>query len=662
MKRILFLSLFLLLSFGYNFAQQAGYPVKEYLSQINISSVSVSPNGKYIAVITRNDDFDKNKTIKRLWHYEINDQAQVVSKNEIPIYNNTVSRLQWTKDSDFLVFKSKDSLGSDLFKVSSLTPKLITPLFANRATLKKISDFTILDDNTVIYYNTFTPIKTKKDSITLKFPEEKVIRHTVFKSFCFGSEVIDSLFTLPVNVSYFEISPDKSKMIYTNYDRPNFYSSETYANSHTYIIDSKTGKQELQLTNDKIWDDSWWLSNDKVLSLFSGNPESKTYTISDDDLYLTDLKTGTRKRWITSFDGSISSLVEWKNQETIISSNISTSSNFFKYKKGGFEKITDLKGRIMNFTLNRGKNLMAFSMIKNNMFEEVYIARSVKELNNPIKISDFNTNLNAYNTPEIEKITWKNSDGEIIEGVAIWPPGKKRAKNLPLVVDIHGGPWSSRTESITLGGLQYYYYPSLLASKGFVALLPNYRGSTGRGQGFIDAINGGPRTKPTDDIITGVQYMIDQGWVDKNNMIVKGASYGGSLTNSIIGETDIFKAALPSCGVWDEFADVGVGDGDVSEFVRYEGIKSWQNPELYRKESPIYNATKINTPTLITHGEKDVRVPTMNAYSMYYTLKDRGIKTELLIYKGEGHIYRKPSSKLAKVKAELKFIHSYIKL
>ncbi|WP_024768384.1 alpha/beta hydrolase family protein [Aquimarina macrocephali] len=650
------------LVYGQKSTIEVGYPVEEYLSQINISNISISPNGKYIAIVTNENDFKENKIQKRLWQYEIDEKDNVIAKIEVPIFKNTISQLKWTSNSDFLLFKSKDNIGYNLFKISPKNPLIITPVINSKERLKKLYSYSVLDNNQIVFCEKISVIKPKTNSSFIKLPKENLIRHTVFKTFKLGSKIIDSLFTIKANVSYFEISPNKENIVYSNYKTKSYFSNDVYSESHTYIINSKNGSLIKQLTKDMVWDRSRWFTNDKVISMFTGDPQKNKNNRSFDQLYFIGLDNNTKKL-IKNFKGKIQGFVTLKDKTVLINAEESTSSNLFIYKEDSFKKISDFKGTINNFTTNNNeKKLFAFSMVKNDSFEEVYIARSTEGLKTPIKITNFNEKLNSYPKPEIEKIIWKNSTGETIEGVLMWPPGKKGSKNLPFVVDIHGGPMSSRSEAITVNKLQYYYFASLLASKGFLVLQPNYRGSTGRGQEFVDAIIGNPKTKPTDDVLKGVEYVINEKWVDRNRMVVKGASYGGNLTNMIIGETTLFKVALTSCGIWNEIANFGTNDGDVNKNILFNNIKVWENPTLYRKESAIYNATKIKTPTLITHGEKDSRVPTSNAYAMYYTLRDLGVKTELLIFKGEGHVYRKPSNKLAKVKAELDFINKYINL
>ncbi|MFD2563483.1 alpha/beta hydrolase family protein [Aquimarina rubra] len=636
-----------------------GYDVKEYLSQVSVNTISISPNGNYIAVITSYDDLEKNSTEKMLWYYEINDQGKAISKTKIEFFNNTISQLNWTNDSRYLIFKAKDSIGYSLFKTPNNNPTKVTPLLKEREKLKELSYYKILDATTLVFLESKKKNEDKSQKDILSFPKAKNEIHTIFKKINFETGKIDSLFTLEKNVVHFDISPDKKNILYSNYNYSTYFDNNSYADSHTYLIDATNGELKKQLTNDYVWDESNWFGEDKILSHFSGNPKIKHYNSVFNWLSIINPTNGDQKK-LGNFKGRIRNYITLEGSKIILNAQQSTTSNFYFYKDGRFERISDHKGTISNFENDNDKNLMAFSMITNSSFEEVYIARTIEELKNPIKISDFNSSLSAQPNPEIEKISWKNSSGEIIEGVLMWPPGKKGVKNLPFVVDIHGGPRSSRSEAISLGGLHYYYAPSLLASKGFLVLLPNYRGSTGRGQEFVDSLNGYPSSRPSDDILTGVAYILAKKWANKDKMVIKGASYGGQLTNWIIGNTDIFKVALPSCGIWNERASFGTGDGDIGQLIKFNQLHYWNNPELFDKESAFLYAKNIKTPTLITHGGKDVRVPTHNAYAMYYTLKELGAPVELLIYKNEGHIYRKPSNKLHKVEAELLFIEKHL--
>jgi dipeptidyl aminopeptidase/acylaminoacyl peptidase len=260
--------------------------------------------------------------------------------------------------------------------------------------------------------------------------------------------------------------------------------------------------------------------------------------------------------------------------------------------------------------------------------------------------------------PEIEAIRWPNGEGDEIEGVLYWPPGRRGEANLPLIVDIHGGPWSVRTEN--LGPFGFAYYPALLASRGYLVLEPNYRGGTGRGDAFLHAIEGYSCSRPATDVLTGVDYLIQQGWADPDRMGVMGYSYGGLMTNCLITKTDRFRAAASGAGLWNDISYFGTADNFIQNDVRNLGEAPWENLQNYWEESAIGGAGNITTPTLIVIGGADRRVPTTQGYELYRALVRLGVPAELLIFPGEDHGFVQPAHKLTKVRAEIRWLEHYV--
>jgi dipeptidyl aminopeptidase/acylaminoacyl peptidase len=190
-------------------------------------------------------------------------------------------------------------------------------------------------------------------------------------------------------------------------------------------------------------------------------------------------------------------------------------------------------------------------------------------------------------------------------------------------------------------------------------LEPNYRGGTGRGDSFLRSINGYASSRPTTDVLKGVDYLIAQGWADQNRMGVMGYSYGGILTNYIITQTNRFHVACSGAGVWNWISDFGTSIyGFFDEF--WFDKTPWENFPNYWNESAISGAGKIQTPTLITDGEADRVCATSQSYELYRALVRQGVSTEFLVFPGEEHIFQKPSHKLTKVKAEIAWLDHYL--
>jgi dipeptidyl aminopeptidase/acylaminoacyl peptidase len=231
---------------------------------------------------------------------------------------------------------------------------------------------------------------------------------------------------------------------------------------------------------------------------------------------------------------------------------------------------------------------------------------------------------------EVEKTRFKSSDGTAIEGFVIKPPGFKKGKRYPVILDIHGGPQSQYDHS-------FHFEAQLYAANGYLVVHPNPRGSTGYGQEFCLAIWqdwGGP---DYDDVMAAVDDVIDRGWGDPDRMAVMGWSYGGMLTNHVITKTDRFKAAATGASATLYVTNYG-----------HDMYQRWWDQELglpwdpearerYEKISPFNAVENVVTPTLIMGGEKDWNVPIINSEQLYIALKKLGVETKLVVYPDEYH-------------------------
>jgi dipeptidyl aminopeptidase/acylaminoacyl peptidase len=244
-----------------------------------------------------------------------------------------------------------------------------------------------------------------------------------------------------------------------------------------------------------------------------------------------------------------------------------------------------------------------------------------------------------------EVIRWPSEDGTEIEGVLHKPADYDPGKRYPLLVVIHGGPVWVSYPSLTYS----YVYPIWhWVNQGAVVLLPNYRGSAGYGEEFRSLNVRNLGVGDAWDVLSGVDYLIDQGIADPDHMGAMGWSQGGYISAFLTTHTDRFKAISVGAGIsnWMTY----YVNTDIHPFTRqYLKATPWSDPEIYERTSPITNITNASTPTLIQHGEFDRRVPTPNAYELYQGLQDVGVETKLIIYKGFGHGITKPKERLAAV-------------
>jgi dipeptidyl aminopeptidase/acylaminoacyl peptidase len=229
-------------------------------------------------------------------------------------------------------------------------------------------------------------------------------------------------------------------------------------------------------------------------------------------------------------------------------------------------------------------------------------------------------------------VTWHN-EGLRLEGLLTVPPASVAKPPYKLLLHPHGGPHSRSARG-------FNFVAQVFAAHGYAVFEPNYRGSHGYGQKFIDADRfdfGGGDVR---DILSGIDHLVKKGLVDRDRQFVYGSSYGGFLTCWLVGHTRQFRAAVAQNAVTD--MTVMWGTSDIRNWVEWEVGNPWKNPAALREHSPLTYADKVRTPTLVLHSRDDRRVPLANGLLFYHALKERGVPTQMVVYPGEGHVIRQP--------------------
>ncbi len=257
-----------------------------------------------------------------------------------------------------------------------------------------------------------------------------------------------------------------------------------------------------------------------------------------------------------------------------------------------------------------------------------------------------------------ELVRWKSQDGEEIEGVLIKPADFDPKKKYALVTIIHGGPTGTDRPILLQPDLRYY--PSdLFAAKGALVLKVNYRGSAGYGERFRRLNEKNLGVGDAWDVLSGIDHLVQQGFVDENRLGSMGWSQGGYISAFLTTSTTRFKAISVGAGIsnWATY----YYNTDITPFtIHYLGDDPADHPEVYRKTSPMSYVKGAKTPTLIQHGENDRRVPIANAYELRQGLEDRGVPVAMVVYKGFGHGITKPKSMRAVIRHNLDFFDHHL--
>ncbi|HEV8435765.1 MAG TPA: S9 family peptidase [Thermoanaerobaculia bacterium] len=233
---------------------------------------------------------------------------------------------------------------------------------------------------------------------------------------------------------------------------------------------------------------------------------------------------------------------------------------------------------------------------------------------------------------------WTGADGAKIEGHLVTPPYFDPNKRYPALVLIHGGPQGAWSDAWS-----YRWNPEIFASRGYVILMPNPRGSTGFGQQFTEEISGDWGGRVYTDIMNGVDALAALPYVDGSRIGAAGASFGGYMIDWIVGHTDRFKALLSHDGVFNLVSMYGATEELWFPEFEFKG-NPYDNPELYEKWSPSNYVKNFKTPTLVVQGELDFRVPIDQGLQLFTALQRRGVPSKMLIFPDEGHWVLKPQN------------------
>ncbi len=256
-----------------------------------------------------------------------------------------------------------------------------------------------------------------------------------------------------------------------------------------------------------------------------------------------------------------------------------------------------------------------------------------------------------------EVVQWKSSDGRSIEGLLTYPAGYQAGKRVPLLVVIHGGPAGVWLR--TFIGSSSPYPVAAFASRGYAVLRPNVRGSSGYGREFRHANKADWGGGDYRDIMAGVDYLIGQGIADPERMGVMGWSYGGYMTSWVVTQTKRFRAASVGAGVTNLMSFTGTAD--IPSFVPdYFGGEYWHVFDRWKAHSAMFNVRGISTPTLIQHGEADVRVPISQGYEFYNALKRQNVPVKMVVYPRQPHGVQEPKMMLDVMQRNVEWFDRWI--
>ncbi|HEX4949224.1 MAG TPA: S9 family peptidase, partial [Blastocatellia bacterium] len=386
-----------------------------------------------------------------------------------------------------------------------------------------------------------------------------------------------------------EVSPDGKWIAYVGYDDKSF----TNHVASLYLMASDGSSKKLLAGNldSSPQNVGWWANSQTVF--FTVESKGKT------DLC-----------WVTLADGKVNKA----STGTILSGASATN------RTGQFAAISSTltePGAIVTFNPNQRQG-------------DVLKATKLVDVNSDVLA---NLKLGAW-----EELWYTSKDNLKVQGWLIKPANYEAGKKYPMVLWIHGGPWSMYSTAWNWAFQNF-------AANGYAVLFTNPRGSTGYGQDFVNGIQYSYPGKDYDDLMAGVDAAIAKGFIDDRNLFVCGGSGGGVLTAWIVGHTDRFTAAVSMRPVINWHSFVGTTDGHswYNQFQKYP----WEDPMEFAVRSPLHYVANVKTPTMVMTGEADLRTPMGQSEEYYRALKMLKKETLLVRMPDEYHGWRRPSHQLA---------------
>ena len=639
-------------------AETARVPtIEDLLNVKTVGGVQISPDGRWVSYAVTETDFKQDAYVTHLWLANTaTGKAFQVTRGE-----KGVGAAQWSPDGEWLSFTS-NRVG-DKNQIFAISPEGGEAIQLTRSE-SSVGGFNwSRDGKRIAFTASDAPPPTAKDRKE-HLGDFEVVRREYSHTHIWTLDVAEAM-QGPVagqqhtrnkefSVGGFSWSPDGTKIAFSATLNPDLIQGKT-ADIYLLTVGDNT---ITRLVSQPGPDNNPQWSPDGKQIVFSSAMGATVYFANNSRLTIVPADGGTPKSLTDGFDEN-PGFVAWNADGLYFSGLQKTSSHLFRVDPatGAISRVTGPDNLMAGgFSLSPDGRKLAFTASSPTSMNEVFVSdlpsfapRALTRMTDAVK---------GFTLGIREVISWKSTDGTVIEGVLIKPANFDPTKKYPLLCIIHGGP--TGIDRPTLLTPDTRYYPSdIWAGRGALILKVNYRGSAGYGEKFrkLNVRNLG--VGDAWDVLSGVEHLVAKGWVDPTKVGCMGWSQGGYISAFLTTSSDKFKAISVGAGIsnWATY----YYNTDITPFtINYLGKDPAVDPEIYLKTSPMTYVKQARTPTLIQHGEFDRRVPIANAYELRQGLEDRGVKVEMVVYKGFGHGINKPRSMRAVMEHNLAWFNHYI--
>ena len=630
-------------------AQELEFGFRDMFKIRKITSPRLSPDGQYVLFENATADTSQNIWIKQIWRTQIGTgETLQITRGKTPAHFP-----RWSHDGQFIYFLTKRNPDyQNIYRMRNDGGEA-SPLFQHHA---NISTFELSHNGQTIYFLAKDTLTSEEQEREKKgnqsyFVDENLKPSQIWK-FDLNTGTQTQLTRGDYSVREFCLSPDQLKI--ASVAAPSA-SQNDYLKREIYLIDLKSG-DETKITNNEIAENQLAWSPDGQYLTFTSDANSRLETYYQDTIFLIDPGIGTIFNLLPDFKYQVIEYF-WETKDRsiyfIANTGVNTQLFLLNRRNGKTRQLTSGDHEIRALQYIPGKDKMVYLESTPDRPFDIFYGEPEKGAGQPV--THMNDWLDHYAKARYQTVHWISPDGYTAEGILILP-AKKYLSPYPLIVQLHGGPESSYRNYF---GSSWSTYPQIWTSHGYAVFQPNYRGSTGYGDQVMRSIIGHYFEKDVDDIMSGVDYLINQGLVDPEKMAVMGWSAGGHLTNWIVTHFQRFKAACSGAGGanWSSF----YAQTDV-QYIReiWHMGPPYARSEYYQKKSPVNYVTNATTPTLILCGEQDRRVPFAQSLEMYRGLQRMNCPVKFIAFPEEGHSLKKVHNQLIKMQQEFQWIEQHL--
>jgi len=631
--------------------------VDDLLNLQSVGAPQISPDGTRVAYMITSANFKEDAFVSQIWVAN----ASTGETLQITRGEKSSTSPRWSPDGQWVGFLSNRVKDKNQVFAIRLAGGEAAQLTKSETA---ISSFAWSPDGKTIAFAAPEPDAQAKKDRKEHLAEYEVVHGDYAFAHLFTLDVAEALKGPVVgkqrtkgtdaSVSSFSWSPDGTHIAFAATKNPDLIQNVT---SDIYVLKLSDDSVVAIVSQPGPDTNPKWSPDGKQI-VFSSAMGNTRYFASNSRLAVVPAQGGTVRALTSDFDED-PFLIDWIGGGVYFAASRKTASHLFRLdpSTSRIASISAPEGFIGNaFSLSKDGRRVAFTAGSPGSLPEVFVSNVSPFA--PRALTKMTEQTKDFLLGTREVISWRSQDGATIEGVLIKPADFDPKKKYALLCVIHGGP-TGIDRPVLLQPDSRYYPSDIWAARGALILKVNYRGSAGYGEKFRKLNQRNLGVGDAWDVLTGVDYLVAKGWVDPARVGCMGWSQGGYISAFLTTSTTRFAAISDGAGIsnWATY----YYNTDITPFtINYLGTDPVEDPEIYRKTSPITYVKGAKTPTLIQHGENDKRVPIANAYELRQALEDRGVPVEMVVYKGFGHGITKPKAMRAVMTHNLGWFNHYI--